>query len=52
MNIIPWFNANSGAITAIATLILVGITGWYVYLTRTDAKSRQHTGHQNVFTRP
>lgn len=34
MNLISWLNANSGAITAIATLILVGITGWYVYLTR------------------
>jgi hypothetical protein len=34
MNIIPWLNANSSAITAIATLILVGITAWYVYLTR------------------
>ena len=27
MNLISWLNANSGAITAIATLILVGITG-------------------------
>lgn len=34
MNLISWLNANSGAITAVATLILVGITGWYVYLTR------------------
>ena len=34
MNLISWLNTNSGAITAIATLILVGITGWYVYLTR------------------
>ena len=34
MILISWLNANSGAITAIATLILVGITGWYVYLTR------------------
>ena len=34
MNLISWLNVNSGAITAIATLILVGITGWYVYLTR------------------
>ena len=34
MNLISWLNENSGAITAIATLILVGITGWYVYLTR------------------
>ena len=31
---IDFLNENSGAITAIATLILVGITGWYVYLTR------------------
>ena len=31
---IDFLNGNSGAITAIATLILVGITGWYVYLTR------------------
>lgn len=34
MNLISWLNVNSGAITAIATLILVGITGWYVFLTR------------------
>ena len=29
-----FLNGNSRAITAIATLILVGITAWYVYLTR------------------
>lgn len=34
MTLISWLNENSGAITAIATLILVGITAWYVYLTR------------------
>lgn len=34
MTLISWLNDNSGAITAIATLILVSITGWYVYLTR------------------
>ena len=33
-SIINFLNDNSGAITAIATVILVGITGWYVYLTR------------------
>ena len=33
-SIIGFLNSNSGAITAIATVILVGITGWYVQLTK------------------
>ncbi len=33
MGIIEWLNANSGVIIAIATVVLVGITGIYVYLT-------------------
>ena len=39
MNLISWLNANSGAITTIATLILVSITAWYVYLTRQMLKA-------------
>ena len=33
MGIIEWLNANSGAIIGIATIVLVGITGYYAYLT-------------------
>ncbi len=33
MGIITWLNANSGAVIGIATVVLVGITGIYVYLT-------------------
>ena len=29
-----WLNANSGALTVIATFVLVGVTVWYVHLTR------------------
>lgn len=29
-----WLNANSGALTVIATFVLVFVTGWYVHLTR------------------
>ena len=50
MNLISWLNANSGAITAIATLILVGITGWYVYLTRQMLKVANTPVIRIVFT--
>ncbi|MCY3743840.1 MAG: hypothetical protein OXH00_22735 [Candidatus Poribacteria bacterium] len=33
MGIIEWLNANSGVIIGVATVVLVGITGIYVYLT-------------------
>lgn len=33
MGIIEWLNANSGAVIGIATVVLVGITGIYAYLT-------------------
>ena len=33
MEIIDWLNANDGAIIGIATIVLVGITGYYAYLT-------------------
>ena len=33
MGIINWFNANDGVIIGIATVTLVGITGYYAYLT-------------------
>ena len=31
---IEWLNANSGALTVIATFVLTGVTAWYVHLTR------------------
>ena len=34
MEIIKWLNTNSGAITAIATVVLVGITGFYAWVTK------------------
>ena len=34
MEVINWLNANDGAIIGIATAVLVGITGYYAYLTR------------------
>lgn len=33
MEIINWLNTNDGAIVGIATVVLVGITGYYAYLT-------------------
>ena len=34
MEVIDWLNANDGAIVGITTVVLVGITGYYAYLTR------------------
>ncbi len=34
MEVINWLNANDGAIVGIATAVLVGIIGYYAYLTR------------------
>lgn len=34
MEIIDWLNANNGAIIGVATLVLMGITAYYAYLTR------------------
>ena len=34
MAVIDWLNANSGAIIGVATVVLIGITGYYAYLTR------------------
>lgn len=34
MEVINWLNANDGAIIGMATVVLVGITGYYAYLTR------------------
>ena len=34
-----WLNANSGALTVIATFVLVFVTGWYVLLTRRTLKA-------------
>ena len=33
MGIITWLNANSGVIIGIAIVILVGVIGYYAYLT-------------------
>lgn len=33
MGIITWLNANDGVVIGIATVVLVGITGYYAYLT-------------------
>lgn len=33
MGIIEWLNTNNGAVIGIATVLLVGITGYYAYLT-------------------
>ena len=33
MGIIEWLNANDGVVIGIATVVLVGITGYYAYLT-------------------
>lgn len=55
MEVINWLNANDGAIIGIATAVLVGITGYYAYLTRQFLKAadtpeiaislRPHEGH-------
>ena len=34
MGIIEWLNTYNGVIIGIATVVLVGITGYYAYLTR------------------
>ena len=43
MGIIDWLNTNDGVVIGIATIVLVGITGYYVYLTWRMPKSEQHT---------
>ena len=39
MGIIEWLNTNNGVIIAVATVLLVGITGYYAYLTRRMLKA-------------
>lgn len=39
MGIIGWINTNGGVIIAVATVVLVGITGYYAYLTWRMLKS-------------
>ena len=34
-----WLNVNSGALTVIVTFVLVGVTAWYVLLTRQTLKA-------------
>lgn len=58
MEIVNWLNANSGAIIGIATVVLVGITGYYAYLTWRMLKAnntpeiaislRPHEAHVNA----
>jgi hypothetical protein len=38
---IAWLNENSGAVTALATVALVAVTGWYVYLTKLLVRLQQ-----------
>src|SRR5690242_11750012 len=33
MNWISWLNSNSGAITAVASVVLTGVTAYYAFLT-------------------
>ena len=51
MGIIEWLNTNSGAIIAIATVVLVGIISYYVYLTWRLLKAN-NTPEIVVFLRP
>jgi len=58
MEIINWLNTNDGAIIGIATVVLVGITGYYAYLTWRMLKAnntpeiavslRPHEAHVNA----
>jgi hypothetical protein len=38
--VISWLNANAGAVTAFATLVLVGLTAVYVFLTNRIAQGQ------------
>lgn len=58
MGIITWLNANDGVVIGIATVVLVGITGYYAYLTWRMLKAnntpeiavslRPHEAHVNA----
>lgn len=58
MEVINWLNTNDGAVIGIATVVLVGITGYYAYLTRRLLKAndipeivislRPHEAHVNA----
>ena len=58
MGIIDWLNTNQGVVIGIATVVLVGITGYYVYLTWRMLKAnntpeiavslRPHEAHVNL----
>ena len=58
MEVINWLNVNDGAIIAVATVVLVGLTGYYAYLTRRQLKVfdtpeivislRPHEAHVNL----
>ncbi len=58
MGIIEWLNTNNGVVIGIATVVLVGITGYYAYLTWRMLKAnntpeiavslRPHEAHVNL----
>lgn len=33
-DLVDWLNGNSGAVQAVATVVLVGLTGWYAHTTK------------------
>lgn len=41
-----WLNTNSGAVQAVSTVVLVGVTAWYVHLMRQQVE----TSRQDVET--
>ena len=58
MGIIDWLNTNQGVVIGIVTVVFVGITGYYVYLTWRMLKAnntpeiavslRPHEAHVNL----
>jgi len=42
---IDWLNANSGAVMALATVVLVGVTAWYACHTRGQLKEMKDQVH-------
>ena len=48
MCVIEWLNRNAGAVTAIASVVLAGLTGWYVVITRQIALASRETLRHSV----
>ena len=42
---VDWLNANAGAVTALATVVLVGVTAWYACHTRGQLKEMKDQVH-------